>query len=159
MLGPLTLRCEMQMSKVCDSLYWLTRTCYSRSLPDTACHKTLIVFTSPVTSNLKLKRFPVMSRSVRFSMWKYTLPSCQCLITKREQGNNFHFIFILDKEKVMVWIENLHFHLFLWENIWMVFIHVFPIQMECDIQMIKGDMDTHESVEPLIDFSYWKMRS
>ena len=22
-----------------------------------------------------------------------------------------------------------------------------------------GDMDTHESVEPLIDFSYWKMRS
>ena len=41
----------------------------------------------------------------------------------------------------------------------MVFIHVFPIQMECDIQMIKGDMDTHESVEPLIDFSYWKMRS
>ena len=59
----------------------------------------------------------------------------------------------------MLWIENLHFHLFLWENIWMVFIHVFPIQMECDIQMIKGDMDTHESVEPLIDFSYWKMRS
>ena len=97
------------MSEVCDSLYWLTRTCYSRSLPDTACHKTLIVFTSPVTRNWKLKRFPDTSISFHkvFNMEVYPtiILYCQCLITKREQGNNFHFIFILDKEKVMLWIE------------------------------------------------------
>lgn len=53
----------------------------------------------------------------------------------------------------MLWIENFHFHLFLWENIWMVFIHVFPIQMECDIQMIK-EIWIHTNLSSLLSISH-----
>ena len=53
----------------------------------------------------KVSRYISFHKVFNMEVYPTIILYCQCLITKREQGNNFHFIFILDKEKVMLWIE------------------------------------------------------